>query len=80
MSVKTDHLFSTINSAEDHVQYALGTMQVYSVLAEKVNTKLSGFANYPGIIALNEAEALIKFLHHCPEQAQHHSLKVSLCE
>lgn len=69
---------NSFNSDEDIVQYALGSMDAYSIGVTHVS--LNYGANYPGIIALNHAEALIKFLKHCPKEAQDNQLTVSLCE
>lgn len=66
-----------LNSAEDLVQYALGTIQAYSVVVESEDGSCS--ACYPGIIAQSHAEVLFKFLGYRPEDAQH-LLKVSLVE
>lgn len=69
---------NTFNSAEDRIQYAVGSMDAYSIKVD--HKKLNCAANYAGIVAMNHAEALIKFLRHCPEQAQDHSIQVNLCE
>ena len=75
---------NNFNSAEDRIQYALGTMNAYSINIESTNVVPSGVtpaaACYPGIIALNHAWALKKFLEHCPDMIQGFSLKVNLCE
>ena len=95
MPVDVDNVF---NDKEDHIQYALGTMQAYNVDVEYLhygqhlgssgvvtttgNTAgaFSAGSCYSGIIALNEAEALIKFLRQQPKDAEGHTLRVSLCE
>lgn len=68
---------NAFNSAEDLVQYALGSMNAYSVRVESEDGNCG--ACYPGIIAQNHAEALFKYLKYHPEDAQH-LLKVNLCE
>ena len=55
MSVDVNNNF---NSPEDKMQYALGTMNAYSV---SVKCKSSG-SGCSGIIALNHIDALIKVL------------------
>ena len=57
MQVDVNNVF---NSAEDLVQYALGTMQVYSVV---IQCKSSGMSCI-GILALNHMEVIIKVLAH----------------
>lgn len=54
---------NTFNSAEDKVQYALGTMNAYSVIVENIykNTIVSA-SSYPSIIALTYEDAFIKVL------------------
>ena len=69
---------NTFNSLEDRVQYAVGSMDAFSINLEHIN--LSCGACYPGIIAMNYAEALIKFLKHCPSEVKDYSIKVALCE
>ncbi|KKM78973.1 hypothetical protein LCGC14_1354560 [marine sediment metagenome] len=69
---------NTFNSAEDRVQYALGSMDAFSIMVE--HTFYHNGANYPGIIALSPAEALIKFLKHCPKAAEDNTIQVNLCE
>ena len=84
MPVDVDNNF---NSAEDKVQYALGTMNVYSVTIEHTykNKVVSG-ANYAGIIALNRIEALTKILHSIASASFHLideqdlTLRVNLCQ
>lgn len=67
-----------LNSAEDLVQYALGSMQAYSVSVESKDGNCG--ACYPGIIAMSHSAALMKFLWHYPKEAQDNSLQVNLCE
>ena len=50
---------NNFNSAEDRVQYALGTMDAYTISMESIDGSCG--SNTPGIIALNHTEALIKF-------------------
>ncbi len=75
MSVDVNNAF---NSDEDKVQYALGTMQAYSVTAEHIKGNCGSCC--PGIIALDPAKALAKFLDCLPMNAQDHTLSVSPCE
>ena len=63
------------NSAEDKVQYALGSMDAFAIRATHISNN-SG-ANFPGIIALNHAQALIKFLGHFSTYADSYSLTVT---
>ena len=60
MSVDVHNSF---NTDEDRIQYALGTMQAYSVTVENVykNTIVSA-SSYPRIIALTYEDAFIKVL------------------
>ena len=74
---------NTFNSAEDKVQYALGTMQAYSVVVE---CKSSG-TSCTGILALNHMGATIKVLSHYSVELSQDLLpqdtlktQVSLCE
>ncbi|KKL94799.1 hypothetical protein LCGC14_1861060 [marine sediment metagenome] len=69
---------NTFNSAEDRVQYALGSMDAYSINMEYSDG--SGASCVPGIVALNHTEALIKYLKHLPPTSQDYTLKVNLCE
>ena len=60
MSVDIDNTF---NSVEDRIQYALGTMNAYSVIVEHIcENTIVGAASYPGIIALTHENAFIKVL------------------
>ena len=73
---------NNFNSAEERVQYALGTMQAYSIGVESKDGSYSySAANYPGIIAQNPAEALKKLLEHSSRIiSEHCTLRVNLCE
>lgn len=85
MSVDVNNNF---NNAEDKIQYALGTMQAYSVVVEHIcKHTITGGACYPGIIALNCSEALTKFLHFynnslnsSTHDDQDLTLRITLCE
>jgi len=95
--MSVDIINNAFNSIEDKIQHALGLMDAYLVQAEVIpdpSTIHCGYYtattnssspvpidNFFGIIALNHAEALIKFLKHYPTYAQSHSLKViTICE
>ncbi len=67
---------NTLNSSEDRVQYALGSMDAYSILISSSD----GAANYAGIIALNHTKALMKVMMICSDETQDFTLKVNLCE
>jgi len=69
---------NAFNSAEDLVQYALGSMDVYSIVVESKDGRCG--ACYPGIIAMSHSAALMKFLWHYPKEAQDSLLQVNLCE
>ena len=76
---------NNFNSAEERVQYALGTMQAYSIGVESKDGSYSySVANYPGIIAQNPTEALKKLLEHLEHSSRiisgHCTLRVNLCE
>ncbi len=66
------------NSAEDKVQLALGVMQLYTIKIKNDYTYET--FQYPGIIALTHAEALIKFLKYCSFYAKNHLFRVIECE
>lgn len=84
------------NNKEDRIQYAIGALQVYVVIVETRNLTLSYTTpisttgslppnlkvdtRSPCIIALNEADALIKFLRHSPDFAKSpYILRVEPC-
>ena len=72
MSVNVNNNF---NSAEDKVQFALGTMKAYSINFKHTD----GGSCCPGIIALTPGEAIIKVLKGCP-MSHCGVLKVNECE
>ena len=74
---------NTFNSAEDKVQYALGTMQAYSIVVkyQELYTIVLEMC-YSGIIALTPEEALIKIVSYraLKDNLDHQRYEVSLCE
>jgi len=76
MQVDINNIF---NSDEDKVQYALGTMKAYLIKFRNYYTS-HDCGEYGGIIAIDHASALIKFLKFHPEKVQDNLIRVLLCQ